>query len=454
VNVQLIRAATDEHLWAESYNRKLDDVFGVEGEVASAIADQLKAKLTGAEAKAVNDKPTDNVAAYDSFLHGIASENPLTTQNATKAATEYAKAVQLDPKFALAWARLAIIQSYLYFNGVEPTKNSGAAVKDAADRALALQPELGEALLAQGVYRYRILRDFPAALQSYTEAFKRLPSSALVLEQMAHLERRLGQTESAEKHYQMAAQLDPRNLDILSTLGDLLVSLRRFKEAEDVFDRVLQISPGDVHVLAQKAFMFQTQGVLDKSAKALSSIPADSKEDDVALCRILQSYYERNFDAAITQLQNSPSPVVNDPRSITLLGYCQLLTGGTSEAQATLQRTISIIKPSPDSVVPVDARLLPCFMALAYSDLGEKEKALDYARQGVADYQNDVLAKPFAEMVLAQTQARFGETDAAIAAIPHLLEMIAGLTRGNLRVDPAWDPLRKDPRFQKLCEGP
>src|SRR4029077_12555036 len=147
VNVQLIRAATDEHLWAESYNRKLDDVFGVEGEVATAIADQLKAKLTGAETKAVNDKPTDNVAAYDSFLHGIALESPLTTEKATKAAAAYAEAVRLDPKFALAWARLAIIQSYLSFNGVGPTKTWGPAVKEAADRAFALQPELGEALL-------------------------------------------------------------------------------------------------------------------------------------------------------------------------------------------------------------------------------------------------------------------------------------------------------------------
>ena len=112
------------------------------------------------------------------------------------------------------------------------------------------------------------------------------------------------------------------------------------------------------------------------------------------------------------------------------------------------------MKPSPDSAVPVDARLLPCFMALAYSDLGDKEKAFDYARQGLAAYQNDVLSKPFAETVLAQIQARFGEIDAAIAALPQLLEEVKGLTRGSLRVDPAWDPLRKDPRFQKLCEEP
>jgi TolB-like protein/Tfp pilus assembly protein PilF len=454
VNVQLIRAATDEHLWAESYNRKLEDVFGVEGEVAAAIADQLNAKLTGAEQKAVNEKPTQNAEAYDSFLRGIAFDNHLTTENGTKAVTEYAKAVQLDPTFALAWARLAITQSYLYFNGVDPAKNSGAAVKEAAERAISLQPELGEAFLAQGVYRYRVLRDFPAALQSYTEALKRLPGSSLVLEQMGHLERRLGQLEAAEKHFQMAAQLDPRNLDIMNTRAGLLADLRRFKEAEEAFDRVLLLSPGNEGAVAEKAFLFQNLGMLDKSATTLNGAPADSKDDGLTLARILQFYLERNFDAAIRQILDSPAPVVKDPRTITLLGNCQYLAGRKDEARATFLRAISIIKSTPDTAVPVDARLLPCFLAWDYAGLGEKEKALEQGRQGVTIYQNDVSAKPFAEGALAQIQARFGETDAALAAITRLLEVPAGLTPGNLRVDPFWDPLRKDPRFQKLAAEP
>ena len=215
VNVQLIRAATDEHLWAESYNRKLDDVFGVEGEVASAIADQLDAKLTGAEQKAVAEKPTQNAAAYDVYLHAVAIDNALTLDTTKRAADLYAEAVRLDPQFALAWARLAVARSQLYFNGIDLDKNSAAAVKEAADRAMSFQPELGEAWLAQGVYRYRVLRDFHGALESYKEALRRLPNSAFVLQQMAHLERRLGQADVAQKHYQAAAQLDPRNIGIL-----------------------------------------------------------------------------------------------------------------------------------------------------------------------------------------------------------------------------------------------
>src|SRR5437867_2222037 len=232
INVQLIRAATDEHLWAESYNRKLDDVFAVEGEVASAIADQLNAKLTGAEQKAVAEKPTENAAAYDVYLRAVAIDNAGNLDTTKRVADLYAEAVRLDRQFALAWARLAVARSYLYFNGIDLDKNSGAAVKDAADRAISLQPDLGEAWLAQGVYRYRVLRDFQGALQSYEEALRRLPNNALVLEQIGHLERRLGQINAAQKHYQAAAQLDPRNIGILSTTAETLSGLRRFDEAQ------------------------------------------------------------------------------------------------------------------------------------------------------------------------------------------------------------------------------
>src|SRR5947199_4113979 len=160
VNVQLIRAANDEHLWAESYNRKLDDVFGVEGEVASAIADQLKTKLSGAEQKAVAERPTQNAAAYDAYLHAVAIDDAATLDITKQVVPLYAEAVRLDSQFALAWARLSVARSQLYFNGIDPQTNTGAAVKEEADRAIALQPELGEAWLAQGVYRYRVVRDF------------------------------------------------------------------------------------------------------------------------------------------------------------------------------------------------------------------------------------------------------------------------------------------------------
>ncbi len=455
VNVQLIRAATDEHLWAESYNRKLDDVFRVEGEVASAIAEQLNAKLSGAEQKAVAEKPTENAEAYDVYLRAAAIDNAGNLDTTKRVADLYAEAVRLDPQFALAWARLAVARSYLYFNGIDLDKNSGAAVKDAADRAISLQPDLGEAWLAQGVYRYRVLRDFQGALQSYEEALRRLPNNALVLEQMAHLERRLGQADVAQKHYQAAAQLDPRNIDILLTLADSLQSVRRYDEARTVLDRVLEMSPGNESALAAKALSFQAQGRLKEASEALSKAPANSQEEALAFARAIQLYYERRFDEAIAEIQhNMPAAFANDPRTQTLLGYCQKFAGKDDEARATLTRAASAMKPTPDSVVHVDARNLPCYLAWVYAGLGEKEKALEQARRAIADYDNDALAKPLAESSLAIVQAQFGDIDSAIAALPHLLEVPNGETCGNLQFNPRWDPLRKDPRFEKLCQNP
>jgi TolB-like protein/Tfp pilus assembly protein PilF/class 3 adenylate cyclase len=454
VNVQLIRAATDEHLWAESYNRKLDDVFGVEGEVASAIADQLNAKLTGAEQKAVAEKPTENAEAYDVYLRAVAIDNAGNLDTTKRVADLYAEAVRLDPQFALAWARLAVARSYLYFNGIDLDKNSGAAVKDAADRAISLQPELGEAWLAKGVYRYRVLRDFQGALQSYEEALRRLPNSALVLAQMAHLERRLGQADVAQKHYQAAAQLDPRNIDILLTLADSFQSVRRYDEARRIVDRVLEMSPGNEAALAGKAFSFQAQGRLNEAAEVLAKAPANSQDDALSFARASQLYDERHFDEAIAYIQqNVPPAFANDPRTLVLVGWCQKFAGKDDEARATLTRAVAAMKPTPDAVVPVDARQLPCYLALVYAFLGEKEKALEQARHAINDYESDALSKPFAESALVIVQAQVGDIDSAIAALPHLLEVPNGETCGDLQLNPLWDPLRKDPRFQKLCAG-
>jgi len=454
VNVQLIRAATAEHLWAESYNRKLDDVFGVEGEVANAIAEQLNAKLSGAEQKAVAEKPTQNAAAYDVYLRAVAIDNAITLDTTKQVADLYAEAVRLDPQFALAWARLAVARSQLYFNGIDLEKNSGAAVKEAADRAMSLQPELGEAWLAQGVYRYRVLRDFQGALESYEEALRRLPNNAFVLQQMAHLERRLGQADVAQRHYQAAAQLDPRNIGILLFIADTFQTVRRYDEARAALDRALEMAPGNEAALGWKALTFQAEGRLNEAAEILAKAPANSQDEVVAFARANQLIYGRRFDEAIGQIrQNTPATLANDPRTLTLLGYCQKFAGHSDEARATFTRAAAAMKPTPDSVVVIDARNLPCHLAWVYAGLGEKEKALEQARHAITDYDNDALVKPFADASLAIVQAQTGDIDSAIAALPHLLEVPSGETCGDLRLNPLWDPLRKDPRFQKLCSG-
>jgi TolB-like protein/Flp pilus assembly protein TadD len=461
VNVQLIRVANDEHLWAESYNRKLDDVFAVEGEVASAIADQLNAKLSGTEQKAVTDKPTQNAAAYDAYLRGLAIEH---TQYGyefyQKAARSYVEAVQLDPNFAVAWARLAVLRSFLFFNAVDANTNTPGAVKEAADRAMALAPEAGESWIAQGAYRYRVLRDFAGAVNAYKQAQTRLPNNSYLLQNLAFVQRRLGLWQEAEATFKKALELDPRDFQLLGSLGgEFYAYLRRFDDARAFMDRALEISPDSASVRGSKAVTLQNEGRLAEAAEELARIPADVTEDFVLSPRINQAMYERHFDTAISVIERKLSslPAGQPPDSIVEFalvqrGFCQQWMGRDEEARRSFSRAIEAIKPKPDTPVPADANGTPNTLALAYAGLGEKAKALEQAHRAVKDYETDAVNKPAAEVALAQIQARFGDHDAAIAALPHLLEVPAGLTIANLKLDPFWDPLRKDPRFQKLCE--
>jgi TolB-like protein len=463
VNVQLIKAATDEHLWAESYNRKLDDVFAVEGEVASAIADQLQAKLNPAEAKAVTDKPTQNAVAYDAYLRALSIEhNSYGYDTYQRAARSYAQAVELDPNFALAWARLSILRSFLYFNSIDPKTNSADAVKAAADHALSLAPDLGEAHVAQGSYRYRVLRDFEAALLSYKKAQQLLPNSALVNEYIGYVLRRLGRWEKAEPYYRKAIELDPIDVQLLSSFGsEYYFYLRRFKDAYALLDRAIQVAPDADNVRASKAGVLMSEGRLPEADQEMINIPADSFDDFIVSNRLNQFLYERKFKEATDFMQRRIQALPANEAAdawvrlfMVQVAFCHEWLGQKEEARKLFERVVHETKPTADTIVKPEANGLPSTLALAYAGLGEKEKALQQAGQAVKDYETDAVNKPGAEIVLAQLQARFGQTDAAIAALPHLLQIPAGLTVANLNYDPMWDPLRKDPRFAKLIAEP
>jgi TolB-like protein/Tfp pilus assembly protein PilF len=461
INVQLIRAATDEHVWGESYNRNLDDVFAVEGEVAKAIADELEAELSGAEQRAVTAKLTQNAAAYDSYLRGQSLEHGEYSYEAGRqAARDYAEAVQLDPKFAVAWARLGVVRSWLYFNGIDPEVNTAAAVKEPADRAMAGAPEAGESWLAEGTYRYRVSRKFESALAAFAEALKRLPNDSTIYRYIGVVQRRLGRWQEAEANYKKALELDPRDVILLNDMGlSFYVYLRRFDDAHVLIDRALAIAPDSVAERANKTSLFQAEGRLEEARRALARIPEDSLDDWVINMRIQQAVYERNYDNAIkvieAKLKSNPAGQQFDfytKQFLVFLGFCQEWAGRPEEAKNAFARAVQVIKPSPDTVVGWDANGTPTLLALSYAGLGEKEEALKQAQQALKDCADDQVSKPQAEYTLAQIQARFGDNDTAIAALPHLLQVPAGLTQVNLKLDPLWDPLRKDPRFQKLCE--
>ena len=462
VNVQLIDTRTDTHLWAHSYDREMNDIFAVETEIASAIAEQLHAKLTGPAQRVIADKPTQIAAAYNAYLRGLGIEHGQFSDTSNQeAAAAYAEAVRLDPKFAVAWARLSLVQSFLYFNGIDKSPGAAAAVKEAADRSRTLQPELGEGWLAQGAYLYRVVRDFPGALKAYEEAEERLPNSALVNEYMAYVERRLGRWKQAETHYLKAAGLDPRDYQLWRSIaGELFKAQQRYPEAHAALDRALEISPNDPGAITARADTFQEEGRLSEAAKELGRLPADSTDTYLLLVRAYQAMQERQFDAAISWTQQltrslKPGQPISASKIFALIvqGYCQEWAGRPNEARATFELIVQALAPTPGSTVVADTRGTRSNLALAYAGLGDKEKALEQARQSVTDYKNDAVVRPASESWLAKIQARFGDADSALTALERLVKVPAGVTPGDLRFSPFLDPLRNHPRFQRLLDG-
>jgi tetratricopeptide (TPR) repeat protein len=373
----------------------------------------------------------------------------------------YQRAVELDPKFVLALSRIAVLRSFLFFNGLDLKTNSAAAVKDDVDKLLALAPDAGETWLAQGAYRYRVLRDFAGAVQAYEQARKKLPNNSFLLQNLGFVLRRLARWEDSGRAFTTALELDPRSVSLLTSIGSQFYNfLRRYDEALGILDQALEISPDSGVAHVGKAGVFQDLGRIDESREELASVSSAELLDDLALgVGVRQYMYERQFEAAVALVQRRLGALAAEevPDSLVSFavvhgGFCQDRLGRRDDARQIFTRVINWIKPTPDTVVAADANRRPSTLALAYAGLGDRDSALQQAKRSVAQYENDAVDKPGAEAVLAQIQAQFGDVESAISIIPHLLEVPAGITRADLRFNPMWDPLRDDPRFQKLCQ--
>jgi len=255
VNVQLIKAANDSHLWADTYDRRLTDLFSVESEVAKAIADQLRVHLTGQEEQVIAAKPTDNPEAYDFYLRGLAYtlKTAATPANAIAAQNYLREAVRLDPKFALSWALLSYVDARGYLTAtLQPTVALREEARQAAETALTLQPNLGEAVLAKGYYHYACLKDYDTAVRYFEQARQLLPNSSQIPESLAYVARRRGQWDRSESYFNEAERFDPRNVNLLTQHALSYTLLRHFPEALRKLDQVLDIIPDDVDTLVAK----------------------------------------------------------------------------------------------------------------------------------------------------------------------------------------------------------
>jgi TolB-like protein len=469
INVQLIQADTDAHLWAQSYDRQLIDIFAVEAEVAKRIADALSATLSPQEKARVEIKPTENSDAYVLYLRGreyqTRPDNFL--QDFRSAARFYEQAIALDPNFALAHARLSAVTSQIY-HWFEPTEANKQKAHAEAMESLRLQPNLGEGHAALGLYLYYEEADYEGALRELRLAAEALPNDGDVGLYIAAVLRRQGRFTEAIAAYKRAEAIDPRNQVTLYDASQTYFGLRDWSNALRGLDRVLQLAPDSVNVKIQRGYTeFFAKGSTTSIKAALESIPANVDPDGVVtFSRWDVSLMDRDPDAAERALAScrletiTSQPGAPLPKSY-LQGCIDLMRNDTARAQIDFEAA----RPALEKTVadsPQDA-IRHAQLGLLYAFMGRKEDALREGRRGIElkPVTRDVIEGAIAQVFQALIFARTGQTDEAISAIERLLTTPFAvdyaddsITLPDLRTRWEWDPLRNDPRFQKILAGP
>jgi len=455
VSVQLIDALTDRHIWSENYDRTLADSVTLQGELASEIAAAVGATLSPQEKARVEATPTKNTAAYDAYLRGRALEGEWTTDfsNFESAARSYQEAVTLDPSFALAWVYLSSADSALYWNGVDPTPTRLAAAKDAADRAVALDPNLPEIHLALGYYRYYGLRDFKGALEEFQLAEKSLPNDVGVLRAIGLIQRRFGRWDEVITVMRRVFALDPRNIESAAILANAYAAKRSFSDAMAVADHILAVEPANTQTIWFKTYCFWAMGNLEAADQFLANIKAPLH------LRAHQAFNKHQYAEATDLFSKAlnEKPGAEEKRGLLFdLGMVQQRTGNIAASKAAYQEAAQEFTRAL-SKVPADAgpaAELHSGLGVAYAHLGDAPRAVSEGQKGMAmqPTSEDPFEGPLREEEMAQIYALLGDADEAIPILKRWVQVSSAtsITPALLRIDPIWDPIRSDPHFQEM----
>ncbi|HEV2804218.1 MAG TPA: tetratricopeptide repeat protein [Chthoniobacterales bacterium] len=461
INVQLIRAENEGHLWAEIYDRNLTDIFAVQTELATAIARELQTKLTGSEQKAVAEKPTSNLAAYDAYLRGIdfASRPGQNPADERKAAEAFEEATRLDPQFAQAWARLSQTSSSLYFLSFDATAARQEIARAAAEKATQLSPASAETMLANAYYRYHVQHDYAGARDLFEKIRDELPSNSEAAEALARIARRQTRWNDAIRLFEEAEKLNPRDAHLFMDRAWTFSMIRNYAGTLQMIERAEAITTHDADVLESKAAYFQWTGDLKTARSLIERIKDRPRRIDVEASQLV---LERRYAEAARVLEEDLSKTKDaDPvaRASTLewLGSVRLQAGDREGATKAFLEA----KPQLEKFRGEQPRnfWIPLSLASVEAGLGNKdaaENALKRALEAGAASDDPVFA-PGVEEGVARIEAQMGKADSAIDRIERLLPLPYGafpITQAKLRIDPAWDPLRTHPRFKAIVDGP
>ena len=466
VNAQLIDARSDAHEWAENYDRPVDDVFAIQSEIAKKIADQLQAKLSPTEKSAIEEAPTKDVAAFD--LYTRAKTLLLTTSFSALAAQNYFKAVDLldqaltrDPSFFLAQCQLAYVHDNMYFLGIDHTPARLAAGDSAVNAAFKLRPDGGEAHLARAEHLYRGYLDYDGALAELEIARRTLPNDPRVFELTGYIARRRGNQEEGLRNLQRAIELDPRNFFTLEQIALSYLNLRRYADEAAVLDRALAIKPDDVDTRVVRALIpFDAQAdprpLRDTIEKIRAADPEAIKSvaDSWVICALAQRD-AASAESALRALGDNDwgADAVRVPSAV-IEGVIGRMTKNEDKARAAFTAARAVQEKRVQEQPEWGPAL--CVLGLIDAGLGRKEDALREGRRAVEllPAQKDALNGAHMIEYFAIIAAWVGEKDLACKQLAAVAPLDStSISYGQLKLLPYWDPLRGDPRFEKIVNS-
>ncbi len=460
VNVQLINANNDEHIWAEDYDRDLTDVFAIQTDLAQKIASALQAKLSPNEKERFDRRPTQNPDAYLLFIqaHDYANRPDMLPDTSLKAEQLFEQATKLDPNFALAFAGLSMVESWLYHSS-DPVPARREKARTAANEALRLQPDLPEGHLALGFSYYYGDRDYERALAEFEIAKRGLPNEAQAYMAIGAIQRRQGRWVESTANLEKAAELDPKNSSVLLNLGYNYMSTRNFEAADKIFDRGIEAAPESFGSRALKSELaIRWKGDVSVAEKELASMPPGvDPQGLVTLGRAGVLTLQRKFKEALQVIQQFRGETLLVRASVTcpkasLEGTLYLYLDDKVNAHSAFERARIIaeqlVRENPDDAARHGQ------LGLILAGLGQKDAAIAEGKRAVEllPESQDAFDGPDVTVVLAQIYAWTGESDEAFRLLDHLLVVPNGITVPGLKLDPVWDPLRKDQRYQALID--
>jgi len=462
VNVQLIDANSDEHIWASDYDRDVTDVFAIQTDLAQKITDALQAKLSSAEKSRIERKPTENGEAYLAFVQAHNLQDAVEDLEKLKQSEQlYARAIQLDPMFALAIARYSQLESWIVHT-FERTVERREKARTLAQQALQLQPDLPEAHLAMGFSLYYGDNNFEAALKEFEIAQRDLPNEAEGYLALGAIQRRLGKWPESTANLEKAASLNPKDSWVLQNLALSYQTLRDFDAANKTIDRALKVNPDNLGLWEVKSKLAIAEkgdlSVAERAFQSVKSLPMNDLEKlRVAGGRADVFLLERKYQEGLREAESlSDGLLAGVPAALCakyyLVGFARRALHDEAGAQAALLKAKDLLeaqlKQSPDSP---DLRI-QLAKVLAY--LGEKDAALNEARRAaqILPESKDAFGGPEITAGVAEVCSIVGENGRAIELLDGLLGRPSPLTVPLLKLSPAWDPLRSDPRFQALLD--